>query len=261
MAEAIAALDEKEAWIDILFSRFKIEVAEERQPALFRALQTYAETQGETLTSLLCKAKCRQLQQVHWVQIIHMATNHETRFYRNEAVVNLVANCADSFTRPRILSVGCSSGEEPYSLGVELLIRGFANFHIHGTDLSTPCIENAKAGVYRSHESIPERFAPRAKDGQQMRFTSWLRDFITFEQHNILGERPIDFALPNIILTQNMLIYYRRETRIRILESLSCLLAEDGYLITAAAEEGHWKPKGLERIQSSVATVFRKTKP
>jgi type IV pilus assembly protein PilK len=261
MAEAIAALDENEAWIDMLFTRFKIEVAQERQPALFRALQNYAESDGESLESLLVRAQRRQLPQERWLQIIHLATNHETRFYRNPSVVELVAKCASEFTRPRILSVGCSSGEEPYSLGVELSLRGFANFHIHGTDVSTPCIETALTGVYRENSAIPEKFAPRINDGRKMRFTSWLKEFVTFEQHNILAERPINFAAPNIILTQNMLIYYRRETRTRILESLSCLLAEGGFLITAAAEEGHWKPQDLDRIHSSVATVFRKTKP
>ncbi|MPQ69266.1 CheR family methyltransferase [Pseudomonas sp. MWU12-2323] len=259
MAEAIAALDEYEAWIDLLFTRFKIEVAQDRQPALFRALQNYAGSLEETLASLFLRAQRRQLTQDCWAQIIHLATNHETRFYRNPAVVELVAKCASEFPRPRILSVGCSTGEEPYSIGVELSLQGFANFQIHGTDVSAPCIETAQAGVYRVNDAIPEKLAPRLNDRRLMSFTGWLKNFVTFEQHNILAERPIDFAAPNIILTQNMLIYYRRETRIRILESLSCLLAEGGFLITAAAEEAHWKPQGLDRLHSHAATVFRKT--
>ena len=48
MAEAIAELDEQDAWIDLLYTRFKIEVAQERQPALFRALENYAVTQNDT---------------------------------------------------------------------------------------------------------------------------------------------------------------------------------------------------------------------
>jgi len=258
MAEAIAALDTDEAWIDLLFTRFRIEVAQDRQPALFRALQRYAESQGETFRSLLTRAQRRQLPNHVWAQIIHLATNHETRFYRNPNVIGLVAKFAQEFPRPRILSVGCSTGEEPYSLAVELSRKGFANFQVHGTDVSAPCVETAQAGIYTAHQSIPDKFAARTTDGKSMKFYEWIKQFVTFEQHNILAERPIGFASPNIILTQNMLIYYRRQTRIRILESLSCLLPEGGYLITAAAEEANWNPEGLERLTSHAATVFRK---
>lgn len=259
MAEVIAALDDQEAWIDLLYTRFKIEVAQDRQYALFRALSLYASSQSESLESMLNRAQRRQLTQDNWAEIIHLATNHETRFYRNPAVVELVANFAREFPRPRILSVGCSTGEEPYSIATELSVQGFANFHVHGTDVSAPCIETARSGVYPANNSIPEKLAARIDDGQRMKFYRWFKDFVTFEQHNILGERPIDFVAPNLIITQNMLIYYRRETRIRILDSLSCLLADGGYLITAAAEEAHWKPAGFDRLHSLAATVFRKT--
>lgn len=258
MAEAIAALDDQQAWVDLLYTRFKIEVAQDRQPALFRALESYASTINETVESLLLRANRRQLPQACWAQIIHLATNHETRFYRNPSVIELVANLAREFPRPRILSVGCSTGEEPYSMAVELGVQGFANFHIHGTDVSEPCIQTAKAGIYKVNESIPDKYAPRTEAGKAMRFVGWLKEFVTFDQHNILGERPINFASPNIIVTQHMLIYYRAKTRYRILDTLSCMLVDGGYLITASAEEAQWKAEGFERLNSLPATVFRK---
>lgn len=257
MAEAIAQLEDQEAWIDLLYSRFRIEVAEDRQPALFRALECYASEQAETALSLYRKASSRQLSRSTWAQIIHLATNHETRFYRNPSVIQLVAQLAREFPRPRILSVGCSTGEEPYSLAVELAQQGLPNFHVHGTDVSEPCIETGQAGIYRSNDAIREKYASRFDGGQRMRF-GWIREFVTFEQHNILGERPIGFNAPNIIITQNMLIYYRNKTRKRILDQLSCLLADGGYLITAAAEEANWNTLGFERLHSLAATVFRK---
>lgn len=257
MAGAIAELNDQEAWIDLLFTQFKIEVAQERQPALFRALEAFASAHNETAVTLYRRASSRQLPRSTWAQIIHLATNHETRFYRNPSVVQLVAQLAREFPRPRILSVGCSTGEEPYSLAVELSQQGFPNFHVHGTDVSEPCIDTAQSGIYRSNDAIPDRFAGRIESGQRMQF-GWIRDFVTFENHNILGERPISFAAPNIILTQNMLIYYRSRTRKRILDHLSCLLADGGYLITAAAEDANWTAQGFERLHSLAAPVFRK---
>lgn len=257
MAEAIAVIEGQGAWIDLLYTRFKIEVAEARQPALFRALESYANEHAETALSLYGRASARRLSRAMWAQIIHLATNHETRFYRNPSVIEMVGKLAREFTRPRILSVGCSTGEEPYSIAVELSKQGLPNFHVHATDVSDPCIETGESGVYRSNDAIPERFASRFDCGQKMRF-GWIKEFVTFEQHNILGERPISFNAPNIIITQNMLIYYRDKTRKRILDQLSCLLADGGYLITAAAEEANWNSMGFERLHSLAATVFRK---
>lgn len=257
MVQAIAELNDQEAWIDLLFTRFKIEVSQDRQPAFLRALGSFASAQNETIQSLYRRADNRLLSRSVWAQIIHLATNHETRFYRNPSVAQLVAKLAREFPRPRILSVGCSTGEEPYTLAVELSQQAFSNYQIHGTDVSGLCIDIAQSGIYRTDVSIPERFAGRIEGGQRMRF-GWITDFVTFEEHNILGERPISFTSPNIIITQNMLIYYRSRTRKRILDRLSCLLADGGYLITAAAEEANWAAPGFERLHSLAAPVFRK---
>ena len=78
MAEAIAELDEQDAWIDLLYTRFKIEVAQERQPALFRALENYAVTQNDTRLSLYRKASTRQLSHSSWAQIIPVSYTHLT---------------------------------------------------------------------------------------------------------------------------------------------------------------------------------------
>ncbi len=256
MTEA-TAIDLEASWLNILVGRFKIEVAEDRHAALFCSLARYAESLGETPERLLYRAHNRLLTPDHWAQVIHLATNHETRFYRNKAVVELVAQYATEFPRPRILSVGCSTGEEPYTLAVELGKRSLANYHVHATDVSLPCIEFAREGRYRDNELISDRFAKRDGNGG-MQFFGWLKDFVTYEQHNVLSERPISFASPTIILTQNMLIYYRQETRFRILENLALMLPQGGYLITGPAEEAHWKPDDLERLPVAAATVFRK---
>tara|TARA_R110002124_G_scaffold128157_11_gene288647 strand:- start:19 stop:792 length:774 start_codon:yes stop_codon:yes gene_type:complete len=247
----------QEAWLSILYSRFKIEVAEDRHNAMFRMLDNYAIQLGETPESLLNKAQSRQLTPEHWTQVIHRATNHETRFYRNKAVVELVAQFSADVPRARILSVGCSTGEEPYTFAVELGLRKVPNYQIFATDVSAVCIEKAKAATYPENACIPERFAKR--DGQgNMRFYEWIKDFVTFSQHNVLADWPIDFPKPTLIVTQNMLIYYRRETRHRILDSLSLMLEKGGYLITGPGEDASWNPTTLERLSVPVATVFRK---
>lgn len=247
----------KEAWLSILYARFKIEVSEERHSALFRMLDAYAATIGECPEGLLSRAQTRQLTTEHWSQIIHRATNHETRFYRNRAVVDLVVKYASEVPRPRILSVGCSTGEEPYTFAVELGLRKLPNYQIFATDVSEVCIKKAQAGLYAEHESIPDRFAKRDGKGC-MSFYGWVKDLVIFSQHNVLSGRPIDFLNPTLIVTQNMLIYYRQETRHRILENLSLMLSSGGLLITGPGEDAYWQNPDLERLPVAAATVFRK---
>lgn len=244
-------------WVDILHCRFKIEIAHDRQLTFVRSLMNFGVSIGETPLGLLQRAKSRKLTAEHWAQIIHLATNHETRFFRYRPVIDLVCDLAGEFARTRLLSVGCSTGEEPYSFAVALSAQKVGNFRVHGTDISRPCIDTARAGIYRANEHISEHYA-RRHDHSLMKVCDWVKELVTFEQHNILSDQPIDFHQPNIIVTQNMLIYYKPETRHRILNQLSVLVEDGGYLITGPAEDATWTAPGFERLSFGKASVFRK---
>lgn len=245
------------SWLTIIEARFSIQIDALLHVALQSALQNYASTLGCTLGELEVRARESRLQPEHWGMILHLATNHETRFYRSPAALKLIVDITHELKSPRILSVGCSTGEEPYSIAVELLKAGSCSFRIHGTDISPLCIETAKAGRYPKHEAVTQ-IAAASVDTGHMRFHAWVREMITFEQHNILLDRPIEFTKPNIVLTQNMLIYYRPETRFGILNRLANLLDPGGYLITGPAETLSWSGHGLIRHLHPNLTVFQR---
>ncbi|MCY1462812.1 CheR methyltransferase, SAM binding domain [compost metagenome] len=73
-----------------------------------------------------------------------------------------------------------------------------------------------------------------------------------------MGGEQISFERPDIIVTQNMLIYYRVETRHQILARLAGMLAPGGHLITGPAEDATWKSAAVTRIPNSNASVFQK---
>tara|TARA_R110001606_G_C15404525_1_gene653964 strand:+ start:11256 stop:12032 length:777 start_codon:yes stop_codon:yes gene_type:complete len=257
MISAAASLTEDQ-WIEVLYNRFRIEVSQDRRPALHRAIGAYAQSIGEDPVSLLAKALRRQLSAENWSKIIHLATNHETRFFRNRAIIEQLCDYAETFARPRVLSVGCSTGEEPYSIAIALAERGLANFKVHGIDVSEDCIATASEGIYKASEAIPSRYVKEVTNGH-LRFYDWLKDFVTFSQHNVMSDRPIGFTNPSVIVTQNMLIYYRKEARHRILEGLALGLPIGGYLITGPSEDAGWKPTDLQRLPVPTASVFKRT--
>ncbi|MHC5195150.1 CheR family methyltransferase [Pseudomonas frederiksbergensis] len=242
-------------WLASIESRFSIEIDDCRQGAFENALTGYSESLGESLKTLLSRAKSGLLDSEHWSMILHLATNHETRFFRSPAAIQQIVQICKNISHPKILSVGCSTGEEPYSIAAALYAAGHNTFDIHGTDISALCIKTAKLGIYRQHPNISSLVACPLPE-QRMRFHPWVKGLVKFEQHNILQDRPVQLLKPNVVITQNMLIYYREETRYEILNRLASMLAVGGYLITAPAETLGWRTPAMTRVQNSQINVF-----
>lgn len=242
-------------WLASIESRFSIEIDEFRQVAFEHALTGYAEALGESLETLGARARSGLLDSEHWSMILHLATNHETRFFRSPAAIKQIVQICRNLTHPKVLSVGCSTGEEPYSIAAALYAAGHNTFEIHGTDISAVCIKTAKLGIYKQHPNISTLVASLLPD-QKMRFHPWVKGMVKFEQHNILQDRPVQLLKPNVVITQNMLIYYREETRYEILNRLSAMLAVGGYLITAPAETLGWRTPAMTRVENSQINVF-----
>lgn len=244
-------------WVELLAARFAVEVDDHRKVAFEAAITRYAATLGENSLSFKTRAHDLKLSAEEWGHVLHLATNHETRFFRYMPIIRLITSLADALPSPRILSVGCSTGEEAYSIATALVGARKVSFAVHGIDISEQCIQVARAGIYQPHPDIGDDVSALNQRGKRT-FHWWLRDRCTFEQHNIMSEQDIGFARPDIIVTQNMLIYYRVETRHQILGRLAAILAPGGHLITGPAEDAGWKSPSITRVQNSNASVFQK---
>lgn len=245
-------------WLLTLEARFSIEIEQARHEGFKRSIQHFAATRGVTVTDLHAQLVAEEVTQDIANMILHLATNHETRFFRSPSVTARIVELCRSIGTPRILSVGCSTGEEPYSIAAALLEAGYANFRVHGTDVSPLCIRTARKGVYPDHNGVSPRAAVKNTSGQ-LRFHRFVRGMVSFEEHNIMHARPIGFTAPNIIVTQNMLIYYRPEARIAILNRLTSLLAPGGFLITGPHETLNWTHRDMTRTRDSFTNEFQRS--
>lgn len=159
----------------------------------------------------------------------------------------------------RIWSVGCSTGQEPYSIamaaknwmrqsGVEIKLRIFAS------DLSTAALERAKEGIYNRSEIKQLRISDLdryfEKKGEKYVIDSEIKDLVTFSVYDIMDPNticPVEsiYGSFDVIFCRNLLIYYRPEWQKRVLKKLERAMAGDGYLITGEAETGvveKWLP-------------------
>lgn len=144
----------------------------------------------------------------------------------------------------RVWSVGCSSGEEPYSIAI-LLKNYFADaigkltVSIMATDFDDEAINKGREGVYEEKSlvevepAILEKYFLRQFDGRYC-LSNDIKRMVTFKKRNILTEKI--YREQDIIICRNMLIYLSRDEQKRIIERLSEALAEKSYLVLGKAE-------------------------
>ena len=143
----------------------------------------------------------------------------------------------------RSWSVGCSTGEEAYSLGMLLLehAAGLADpptIQIFASDLHEPSLQQARDGVYPPSieaEVSPERlqrfFVP---DNGNYRVCPELRELMVFAPHGLLRDPP--FSHMDLIVCRNLLIYLQRDTQHLAANVFHYALEPGGHLLLGSSE-------------------------
>ncbi|VXC81811.1 putative biofilm formation methyltransferase WspC [Pseudomonas sp. 8Z] len=194
----------------------------------------------------------------------------ETWFFRYPESFNALAGLALERlaqlggSRPlRLISLPCSSGEEPYSIAMALLDAGLApsQFHIDALDVSDKVLELARRGLYgrNSFRGQPLDFRQRHFHEQAGGFLldARVRACVSLRTGNLLdpglfaGQAPYDF-----IFCRNLLIYFDRPTQVRVLESLKRQLHKGGTLFIGPAEASLASQSGLQAIGRQQTFAF-----
>ena len=216
------------------------------------ALSTLLRERGiatlDELITILVMGKEPSLSQ----KVVEALLNNETYFFRDrapfdvlqrQALIELAQRRQDS-KRLRIWSAGCSTGQEVYSLAMLFAEqsdqwRGWT-IDILGTDVSTSCIDRARAGSYSQFEvqrglGINQmiKWFEEANDG--WRAVESLRKPIRFQVHNILEAAPHPGNF-DIVLCRNVLLYLSPEKKTLAFERIAGAMAEDGWLMLGAGE-------------------------
>ena len=201
-----------------------------------------------------------------WMALSDLLTVKETRFFRQAAAMECVAQYvqdmlqrAPNFADFSFWSPGCSTGQEVYSIGMVLehLLRdqqpGFEWYGL-GTDISFQAVEQAKLACYSESEvrSLPQKFKTpymaEAENGQ-WQVSENIRSRTDFFQNNLLHVDSPVFSDFNIISCQNVLIYFEREKQHWIIDQLVERLSVDGLLVLGAGEDAQWKNQNMRRVK------------
>ena len=145
----------------------------------------------------------------------------------------------------RVLSAGCSSGEEIYSLGIILADQfpqlAEADVELFGIDITDAALEKARSGVYTpwSMRDVPASVIERHFRLEKGRYTlsPSIRRRVRFERVNLLDPQAAFPPGPfDAIFCRNVLIYFTPEAMRQVVGRFESLLAVGGYLFLGHSE-------------------------
>jgi len=184
-------------------------------------------------------------------------------FFRNTILKELLYERVRNGLRVNVLSAGCSTGEELYSLAIIIYETVYPDqrllFKLNGIDISEAVIDRARKGIFLEQEleELPREYIDRyfIKDGNVYRLIPQIRGFVKFHPFNMLHGKWHHFSYSDVIFCRNTLIYLTREARDRILRKIVDSLREGGYLVLGHTEIIDGESYGIRRVAN---TIYRK---
>jgi chemotaxis protein methyltransferase CheR len=196
-------------------------------------------------------AKDREL-----VHLIDVVTTNKTDFFREpEHFDHLTSRALPDLDTLRgtdrklfVWSAGCSSGEEPYTLA--MVLSEYAESHpgfrfsVLATDISTTVLDKARLGIFKTEtirpvpQNLRKKYLMRSRDPHSdvARVVPELRARVEFRRVNLMDADHGLSEQPDIIFCRNVIIYFDRQTQVRLLRNLIRQLAPGGYFFSGHSE-------------------------
>lgn len=193
-------------------------------------------------------------QQDEFQEMFNRITINETSFFRNEPQLDVfekqvlpeLLEARKNTKRLRVWSAACSSGEEPYTLAIQIhrslgLRAADWKIEIVGCDISEKVLEVAQSGIYTDYamRTTPALVKSRyfKQEGSQWLLDEQIRKMVNFQLHNLkdrLGAKR--FGTFDVIFCRNVMIYFDDAMKDTVLQCFSDQLASDGTLFIGHSE-------------------------
>jgi len=185
-------------------------------------------------------------------EVVDAMTTNESFFFRDikpfdqfrQLVLPRLMQARTSVRKIRIWSAACSSGQEPYTLAMILREEGAKlagwRFEIVATDISAEMLEKSKVGLYSQFEvqrGLAVQYLVKyfTQMGDKWKIDPSLREIIQFREFNLLND-PAPLGPFDVVFCRNVLIYFDNETKRQILDGISRIMPQDGFLYLGGAE-------------------------
>ncbi len=203
----------------------------------------------------------------------------ETWFFRNRAPFDALVKCIPKLQRNgqqdaqplHILSVPCSTGEEPYSIAMTLLEHGLkeTDFHIDAVDISRRALTKARRAIYGKHSfredasatifqcDFRDKYFRRSRSG--LHLSPQVRERVTFTRANLLKDAIGPSAsYYDVVFCRNILIYFESKTQKKVVKKLHSMIRPSGMLFVGHAEASQIGKSDFKKLDQPKAFAFQK---
>lgn len=192
----------------------------------------------------------------------------ETYFFRGADHIDVLRQALLSGPEDkvwRVLSAGCSSGEEPYSLAIMADQLGLSErLEIDAVDVNPRALERAARGLYSlwSLRDTPAlvKHSYFRQDGQRFLLDPRIRQRVRFQECNLLDLlHPLWLAAPyDAVFCRNVLIYFAPLVVENVVKKLADLVCEGGFLFLGHAEALQAACADIEMESNDTTLFYRK---
>lgn len=189
-----------------------------------------------------------------FTEFIDATTTNHTFFFRENKHCEYLIKTLDPKTPLKIWSAASSSGEEAFSIAVQLLSNSFS-LSIFASDVSDSMLKLGRRAVYPMDRvknvplSMLRTYFQKGKDRwkDHVRVKPEVQQLVRFAKFNLLSDTPDDTF--DIIFCRNVMIYFDTPTRQRVVDNLCRALKPGGYFFVGLAES-------LNGLDHSLTTIL-----
>ncbi len=201
--------------------------------------------------------------------LIQLLTVGETYFFRNEHHFSALSgyifpNLKGKAAPVQILSAGCSTGDEPYSI-VMLCKEMFPDLWIEltATDINQKSIDKAQVGIYseRAVKQMPPLYVSKYFQKKEEHYyldKSIIRS-VAFRQGNLRDNQFYqNMGLFDLIICRNVLIYFSKPVIETILSRFHSILKPHGFLILGHSESIYGYSSDFQSVEQCNTFFYQK---
>ncbi|SFA74865.1 MCP methyltransferase, CheR-type [Poseidonocella pacifica] len=205
---------------------------------------------------------------------VSQLTTNVTKFYReshhfDHLSAHAIGQIREKTRRGqpvRIWSAACSSGEEPYSIAIELAKhmtpQELSHIKILATDIDNKILASASKGIYPATAlanlapELRQRFFTETDQSGALQVSTEIRQLVTFRHLNLIKTWPVKGPF-DAVFCRNVAIYFPDNIQHDLWENFSRVIAKDGFLYIGHSER--ITGATARRFTSKGATIYQLT--
>lgn len=216
---------------------------------------------------------------IEMTELLNEITIGETFFFRNlpqiEALRKVILPAVVEsklrlpFSKIRVWSAGCSTGEEAYTLAIlsmeEAALLKNIKLEIHATDLNERSLEKARAGIYGEYATrnlspqLRQKYFTPHEDGKLLTVKDAVKSVVQFSRVNLLDDSRMTFMKNmDVVFCCNVMIYFDGAARTKVVQHFYNNLLPKSYLFLGHSESLFSINQQFQLVHFPGATAYYK---